>query len=68
RADLFRNHNLRTLEDVLPHWQNEEARTNLARSAREQLERQMEEDRASMATESGHGWHSELEGADEERA
>ncbi|HWP09465.1 MAG TPA: glutathione-regulated potassium-efflux system protein KefC [Polyangiaceae bacterium] len=68
RADLFRNHNLRTLEDVLPHWQNEEARTNLARSAREQLERQMEEDRASIATESGHGWHSELEGADEERA
>lgn len=68
RADLFRNHNLRTLEDILPHWQNEEARTNVARSAREQLERQMEQDRASLETESGHGWQSELEGADQERA
>ena len=68
RADLFRNHNLRTLEAMLPQWQNEQERTNLARSAREQLERQMEEDRANLATESGHGWHSEIEGADVERA
>ena len=68
RADLFRNHNLRTLEDMLPRWQDEEARTNVARSAREQLERQMEQDRANLEAESGHGWHSELEGADEERA
>jgi len=68
RADLFRTHNLRTLEEVLPHWQDEEARTNMARSGREQLERQMEQDRASIAAESGHGWHSDLEGADKERA
>jgi len=68
RADLFRNHNLRTLEEMLPRWQNEQERTNLARSAREQLERQMEEDRSNLATQSSHGWHSEIEAADEERA
>jgi glutathione-regulated potassium-efflux system ancillary protein KefC len=68
RADLFRTHNLRTLEEMLPRWQNEQERTNLVRSAREQLERQMEEDLSSLAAEQGHGWHSEVEGEGGERA
>jgi glutathione-regulated potassium-efflux system ancillary protein KefC len=68
RADLFRTSNVRTLEAMLPLWQDEEKRTNLARSGREQLERQMESDRADIARQGGHGWQSEIEGADAERA
>jgi glutathione-regulated potassium-efflux system ancillary protein KefC len=68
RADLFRNHNVRALEAILPHWQDEVERTNMARSAREQLERQMEQDRAEVARHGGHGWHSDPPRADEEHA
>ncbi len=68
RADLFRTHNLRTIEAILPHWQDEEERTNMARSAREQLERQMEQDRADIKHHGGHGWHSAAPPRDEERA
>ncbi len=56
RADVFRRHNVRTLEDILPKWQDEAERTNLAKSAREQLEKQMEEDRHKLERHSGHGW------------
>jgi glutathione-regulated potassium-efflux system ancillary protein KefC len=58
RADVFRRHNLKTLEDILPKWQDEAERTNLARSAREQLERQMEQDRVSLERQGGHGWRA----------
>lgn len=69
RADLFRSHNIRTLEAVLPHWQDEVERTNMARSAREQLERQMEQDRAEVAARhAGRDWHAENEEADEGHA
>jgi glutathione-regulated potassium-efflux system ancillary protein KefC len=68
RADLFRAHNVRSLEAILPHWQDEEERTNMARSAREQLERQMEQDRADLERHGGHGWHSDAPPRDEERA
>jgi glutathione-regulated potassium-efflux system ancillary protein KefC len=69
RADLFRRHNLRLLEEMLPRWENVEERTSLAVSAREQLEQQMERDRASLDRHVGaSGWHSEVEGADRERA
>jgi glutathione-regulated potassium-efflux system ancillary protein KefC len=68
RADLFRRHNVGTLETMLPLWQDEVERTNVARTAREQLERQMEQDRADVSRQAGLGWHSELEAADEERA
>jgi glutathione-regulated potassium-efflux system ancillary protein KefC len=68
RADLFRNHNVRTLEAVLPHWKDEAERTNMARSAREQLERQMEQDRTEIARHGAHGWHSGPPAADDERA
>jgi glutathione-regulated potassium-efflux system ancillary protein KefC len=69
RADLFRRHNLHLLEEMLPRWENVEERTSLAVSAREQLEQQMERDRASLDRHVGaSGWHSEVEGADRERA
>jgi glutathione-regulated potassium-efflux system protein KefC len=69
RADLFRRHNLRLLEEMLPRWENVEERTSIAVSAREQLEQQMDRDRASLDRHVGAaGWHSEVEEADRERA
>jgi glutathione-regulated potassium-efflux system ancillary protein KefC len=59
RADLFRAHNVRTLEGILPRWEDERERTHLARSAREQLEQQMKEDRADVERHTARGWHSE---------
>jgi glutathione-regulated potassium-efflux system ancillary protein KefC len=56
RADLFRSHNVQTLEAILPRWENEAERTNLARSAREQLEQQMLEDRADIERHAARGW------------
>jgi glutathione-regulated potassium-efflux system ancillary protein KefC len=59
RADLFRAHNVQTLEAILPLWEDERERTNLARSAREQLEQQMRQDRADVERQAAQGWHSE---------
>ncbi|HTV21485.1 MAG TPA: glutathione-regulated potassium-efflux system protein KefC [Polyangiaceae bacterium] len=59
RADLFRNHNVRTLEEMLPSWEDERERTSRARSAREQLEQQMKQDRADVERQAGRGWHSD---------
>jgi glutathione-regulated potassium-efflux system ancillary protein KefC len=67
RADVFRRHNLKTLEDILPKWKDETERTNLARSAREQLERQMEQDRARLEPHGAHGWRSNDSSAERER-
>jgi glutathione-regulated potassium-efflux system ancillary protein KefC len=61
RADLFRTHNVQTLEAMLPRWENEQERTTFARSAREQLEQQMQEDRADIERHVARGWHSEEE-------
>jgi glutathione-regulated potassium-efflux system ancillary protein KefC len=61
RANTFRRHNVRTLEDILPHWQDLEKRTNMARSAREELEKQMEQDRADVERHGAKGWHSDAE-------
>jgi glutathione-regulated potassium-efflux system ancillary protein KefC len=59
RAATFRRHNLRMLEDLLPLWENESERTRLANSAREQLERQMERERAAADHQNVQGWHLE---------
>jgi glutathione-regulated potassium-efflux system ancillary protein KefC len=59
RADTFRAHNVRTLEAILPRWENEQERTSFARSAREQLEQQMGEDRADVERHAARGWDSE---------
>jgi glutathione-regulated potassium-efflux system ancillary protein KefC len=69
RANTFRRHNVRSLEDILPHWQDLEKRTNMARTAREELERQMERDRADTERQQGgRGWHSDAEALSEKTA
>jgi glutathione-regulated potassium-efflux system ancillary protein KefC len=68
RADRFRRHNIASLENVLPHWKDDERRTSMVRSAREQLERQMEEDRAELESHGARGWHTDVKAADRERA
>jgi len=62
RGDQFRRHNVQSLEQILPVWANEAERTNLVRSARDQLEQQMERDRAGLDRLHGAaGWHAEAE-------
>jgi glutathione-regulated potassium-efflux system ancillary protein KefC len=68
RADVFRRHNIRALEDILPVWENEAERVNAAKASREQLERQMERDRADLERHSSVGWRPESDGADREPA
>jgi glutathione-regulated potassium-efflux system ancillary protein KefC len=65
RADAFRRHNLASLEQMLTIWADEAERTNLARSARDQLEQQMERDRATLDRQVGKGWQSEAEAQEE---
>jgi glutathione-regulated potassium-efflux system ancillary protein KefC len=59
RADVFRRHNVRAMEAILPHWQDVEARTKMAISARDQLERQMENDRRTADRHGVRGWHTD---------
>jgi glutathione-regulated potassium-efflux system ancillary protein KefC len=66
RADRFRRQNVASIEELFPHWQDETKRRQMAMSAREQLERQMEQDRAELDHMGGHGWHPELAAAGEE--
>ncbi|HVR18309.1 MAG TPA: glutathione-regulated potassium-efflux system protein KefC [Polyangiaceae bacterium] len=68
RADTFRRHNLRSLEEALLLWDNEAERVNAAKASREQLERQMERDRAALERRSSHGWHGRDGGAEREPA
>jgi glutathione-regulated potassium-efflux system ancillary protein KefC len=58
RADVFRRHNIQAMEAILPHWQDIEKRTKMAISSRDQLERQMENDRQSVDRHGIQGWHS----------
>jgi glutathione-regulated potassium-efflux system protein KefC len=59
RADVFRRHNVRAMEAILPHWQDLEARTKMAISSRDQLERQMENDRHTAERHGVRGWHTD---------
>jgi len=59
RADVFRRHNVRAMEAILPHWQDVEARTKMAISARDQLERQMDNDRRTAERHGLGGWHTD---------
>ena len=68
RADTFRRHNLKTLEEILPVWANEAERVSAAKASREQLERQMESDRADLERHASRGWHAQDPGADREPA
>jgi glutathione-regulated potassium-efflux system ancillary protein KefC len=59
RADIFRRHNVRSLEEILPHWGSAEKRRDMARSSRAQLEEQMRRDFASRKRETdreGNSW------------
>lgn len=67
RADSFRVHNMRAIEEILPYWKDEGRRTHMARAARENLERQLERDRAELERSGGRGWQEDLEAADAER-
>jgi glutathione-regulated potassium-efflux system ancillary protein KefC len=68
RADRFRRQNTASMEEIFPHWENMAKRVQMARSAREELEQQMEMERAELERSGGHGWHTDVEGADRERA
>jgi glutathione-regulated potassium-efflux system ancillary protein KefC len=67
RADIFRRHNIASLEAMVPHAKDEARRLSMAREAREQLERQFERDRAALQQRGGERWQEELEAAAEER-
>ncbi|HEY2732979.1 MAG TPA: glutathione-regulated potassium-efflux system protein KefC [Polyangiales bacterium] len=69
RADRFRRHNLRAMEQVRPEAQNETQRLSAAKAGRQELEEQFRKDRAALdRLGSAMGWHEELEGAAEERS
>jgi glutathione-regulated potassium-efflux system ancillary protein KefC len=60
RVDRFRRHNVRLLDSLIPHFNDEARRLSLAKSGRAELERQFEEERAELERGRGHlGWHSE---------
>ncbi|MEY2937338.1 MAG: hypothetical protein RL033_8087, partial [Pseudomonadota bacterium] len=69
RSDAFRRHNIAALEQILPIWADEKQRTNVARSSRDQLEQQMERDRAELDQHVGSAWQTAAaaveEGGDE---
>ena len=66
RADQFRRHNVRTLEELLPLWEDENERTSRARSAREELENQMDIERKERAAYSAEGWQRVADAAEDE--
>jgi glutathione-regulated potassium-efflux system ancillary protein KefC len=63
-ADRFRLHNVQTLEELLPHMENETRRLSLARAAREQLEAQFARDREKIDATSG-AWSSDSQPPEE---
>ncbi|HEY6561584.1 MAG TPA: glutathione-regulated potassium-efflux system protein KefC [Polyangiaceae bacterium] len=65
RADRFRRHNVEVMEALLTHFDDQARRTQIAIDAREQLERQFEQDRAQLESTDSHGWH---DSAQDERA
>lgn len=56
-SDQFRRQNIASIEAILPHWHDEKKRVAMARTARQDLERQMELDRERLKQQHGHGWH-----------
>ena len=56
RADVFRRHNIATLEALHPQWADEERRTALARAAREQFEQQFQRDIEARDHASARDW------------
>lgn len=67
RADRLRRHNLRSIERMTEFARDAEQRTSIAKLARQELERLMEQDRAALDREYGRGWNPALDLADAER-
>ncbi len=60
-ADRFRRHNQVMLEDAFKNWADQEQRTHLAKTARQELEEQMERERLEIERSHGEGWHRKEE-------
>jgi glutathione-regulated potassium-efflux system ancillary protein KefC len=54
-ADAFRRHNVASVDAMLPFYQDEASRMNMARAGREELERQFARDRERFEREHGGG-------------
>jgi hypothetical protein len=65
RANAFSRHNVQSLEEVLPHWNDVERRRSMAVSAREQFEQQMENDRLEVVRQSQRAWQEDERSGDE---
>jgi glutathione-regulated potassium-efflux system ancillary protein KefC len=61
RVDAFRRHNVRLLDSLLPHFNDENKRMSLAKAGREELEQQFERERAALARSQPHAWHASEE-------
>jgi glutathione-regulated potassium-efflux system ancillary protein KefC len=59
RVDVFRRHNVRLLDSLIPHFNDENKRMSLAKAGREELERQFERDRAALERPQHHAWQAE---------
>ena len=57
RADIFRHHNITTLEELLPDWGDETQRLSAARTSRLEFEQQFQKDLEEFETQIGHSWH-----------
>lgn len=56
-ANLFRRHNIKTLDALIPHFGDEERLVSAAKAGREELEAQFAKDRAKFEkAHSGKGW------------
>jgi glutathione-regulated potassium-efflux system ancillary protein KefC len=56
-ANLFRRHNIKTLDAMIPHFGDEERLVSAAKAGREELEAQFAKDRAKFErAHSGKGW------------
>jgi glutathione-regulated potassium-efflux system ancillary protein KefC len=67
RADRFRRHNVEVMNAILPHFDDAARRTQIAIDAREQLERQFEQDRIQLDSTGSGAWHDDAELPLEER-
>lgn len=61
RADRFRKNNIGMLESLLPIWEDEAQRRQLAIQSRKELEEQFELERQALASRGIKGWHFEHE-------
>ncbi|HRE89317.1 MAG TPA: cation:proton antiporter, partial [Myxococcota bacterium] len=65
RADRFRKNNVGMLESLLPIWEDEAKRRQLAIQSRKELEEQFELERQALASRGIAGWHYEHDAPEE---